>query len=381
MMRSLYFILSMVVVLLVSGCSAHEGAATVNSQDKSIDTQVKAASESTNKAVQTPSAEQTTMPKVIIGTYAKADYTAVTNGTATIGKLGDNLYHIEVLMISGYSHHTGEISSDFSWNGERFVMKEEEYAAVELTFTSDGLEIQYGDTENFGGMNAEPKGKYYLQNSIEGDAPFLNAIYDAVNLPDTYRLGKSDVYIYNMGDHPNKIVYIQSYDMSLSEGMMQEYVAIYEPEQGNVKLVGEPDRYNYSELSSLLREQGADEDVIYEVLRKEYADRLVNLKMKLIDEGDTAIRDDENFKLSAEQAFYIATGEEDKTLVQNSVVDENNLGSIFIQEVDHEDENQATIHIYELVRNSEEDTHTATSDWLEVDRATGKVTSSLYDVE
>ncbi|MNJ46757.1 hypothetical protein D3C77_418950 [compost metagenome] len=230
-------------------------------------------------------------------------------------------------------------------------------------------------------MNAEPEGKYYLQNSGKVDAPFLTTIYDAIQLPEFYRGGLSNVYIYDIDDKPNKLVYIQSYEKSLPEEIMQEYVAIYNPEQGNVELVGELDRYNYSELSSRLREQGVDDDVIYEVLRNDYADRLVTLKMNLIDQGDTAIRDDENFRLSSEQAFYIATGVEGKTAIENNVRDKNNIGSIFIQEVDHLDEDQVTIHLYELVRNSEEDTHTATIDWLEVDRVTGKVKSSLFDDE
>lgn len=37
------------------------------------------------------------------------------------------------------------------------------------------------------------------------------------------------------------------------------------------------------------------------------------------------------------------------------------------------------VHLYELVRNGEDDEHTATSDWLEVDRASGRVSSSLFD--
>lgn len=381
MMKSPYYIVGIMAALLASGCSTQGEATTSKMQDQVVNTVLKTTSQSTNRADLNSSSRQVSIPNVIIGTYAKANYTAVTSGTATVGKLGDNLYHIDVVMTSGYSHHTGEISSDFSWNGDRFVFEDHDYADVRLTFTSDGLQIQYEDTKTYGGVNAEPKGRYYLLNSIEEEAPFLNFIYDAVNLPDSYRHGKSNVYIYNMGEQQNKIVYIQSYDKSMSEGTNQEYVAIYEPEKGNMKLIGEPDRYNYLELSRLLRKQGADDDVIYQVLRREYADRLVHLKMKLIDQGDTAIRDDDNFKLSAEQAFYIVTGVADKTTVENNVRDKNNIGSIFIQEVDHQDNDNVTIHIYELVRNSEEDIHTATNDWLEVDRVTGRVRSSLFDNE
>ncbi len=59
--------------------------------------------------------------------------------------------------------------------------------------------------------------------------------------------------------------------------------------------------------------------------------------------------------------------------------DENNIGTIFVQEVDNSDENTVTIHIYEIVRNDETDTHTATGDWLEVNRRTGRVISTLFE--
>lgn len=380
MMRSLYSI-GIVVALMVSGCSVQGKAATSTAQNRSVNTVVQATSVSTSTAEQNINLKQKLMPTIVEGTYAKSDYTAVNNGSAIVSKLGDNLYHINASMTSGYAHHTGEITSDFSWNGERFKLKDEEYAGVELIFTSDGLRIEYDDSIKYGGLNAEPKGTYYLQNTIEDHVPFLNSIYDAVKLPQKYRQGQSDIYIYNIGDHPNKIVYVQAYDMSLPEGMMQEYVAIYDPAQGKVNFVGEPDRYNYSQLSSILREQGASDDVIYEVLCKPYADRLVKLKMGLIDAGNTAIRDDDNFKLSVEQAFYIVTGVEGKTMLQNNLLDKKTIGSTFIQEVDHWDENKVMIHIYEVAANSKRNEHLATGDWLEVDRATGKVRNSLFNDE
>ncbi|MGG0824699.1 hypothetical protein ABE099_17690 [Paenibacillus turicensis] len=377
-MRSLYCI-GIVVALMVSGCSVQGEAATSMAQNRSVNTVVQATSESTGKAEQNINIKKKLIPTVVEGTYAKPDYTAVNNGSAIVSKLGDNLYHIDVSMASGYAHHTGEITSDFSWNGERFVLKDEEYAGIELFFTSDGLRIEYEDSIKYGGLNAEPKGTYYLQNTIEDHVPFLNTVYDAVKLPEKYRQGQSDLYIYNIGDHLNKIVYVQAYDMSLPEGMMQEYVAIYDPAQGKVNFVGEPDRYNYFQLSSILREQGATDDVIYEVLCKPYADRWVKLKMALIDEGNTAIRDDDNFKLSVEQAFYIVTGVEGKTILQNNLLDKKTIGSTFVQEVDHWDENKVMIHTYELAANSNGNEHLAIGDWLEVDRATGKVRNSLIN--
>lgn len=374
-MRTFYCI-SIVVALMVSGCSVQEDATTSKIQDHSVSTEVKAASsKSTSKAEQ----NKELMPAVVEGTYAKPDYTAVNNGSAIVSKLGDNLYHIDASITSGYSHHTGEITSDFSWNGERFVLKDEEYAGVKLTFTSDGLRIEYDDAIKYGGLNAEPKGTYYLQNTIEDHVPFLNTVYDAVKLPEKYRQGQSDLYIYNISDHGNKIIYVQAYDMSLPEGMMQEYVAIYDPAEGKVNFVGEPDRYNYSQLSSILRAQGAADDVIYEVLCKPYADRLVKLKMKLMDEGNTAIRDDDNFKLSAEQAFYIVTGVEGKTVLQNNLLDKKSIGTAFIQKVDHWDENKVMIHIYEAAPDSKKNDHLAIDEWLEVDRVTGKVQDSLFN--
>lgn len=378
MMRSFYCI-GIVVALMVSGCSVQGEAATSMAQNRSVNTVVQATSESASEAEQNINLKKKLMPTVVEGTYAKPDYTAVSNGSAIVSKLGDNLYHIDASMASGYAHHTGEITSDFSWNGERFVLKDEEYAGVELIFTSDGLRIEYDDSIKYGGLNAEPKGTYYLQNTIEDQVPFLNSIYDAIKLPERYRQGRSDIYIYNMGDHANKILYVQAYDMSLPEGMMQEYVAIYDPAEGKVNYVGEPDRYNYSQLSSLLRAQGAADDVIYEVLCKPYADRWVKLKMKLMDEGNTAIRDDDNFKLSAEQAFYIVTGVEGKTVLQTNLLDKKRIGSTFIQEVDHWDENKVMIHIYEAAPNSKANNHLATDDWLEVDRVTGKVQDSLFN--
>jgi hypothetical protein len=65
--------------------------------------------------------------------------------------------------------------------------------------------------------------------------------------------------------------------------------------------------------------------------------------------------------------------------IEDAPFNSQNIGSIFIREVDHSDAKKVTIHDYEIVRNDATDTHNATHDWLEVDRATGKVRSTIFE--
>jgi|GEM_PF-3226508 len=84
--------------------------------------------------------------------------------------------------------------------------------------------------------------------------------------------------------------------------------------------------------------------------------------------------------LGEQEAFYIAIGEANATSVSDNRRDERHIGSIVVSEVDRSDADFVTIHRYEDVRSGEADEHTATLDWLQVDRRSGRV-SGLFDGE
>lgn len=161
---------------------------------------------------------------------------------------------------------------------------------------------------------------------------------------------------------------------------MLDYLVIYNSSNQSFDLLGEVAWDKMAELRKKLETAKADPELIYQLLHKDYADRFIALQMQKFDQGESVVGDLGNGKLTEAEAFYIVTGIEGETYIEENFRNANNLGSIFITEVDRCEEKTITIHIYELVRNSEEDVHTSTIDWLEIDRATGKVTSLFEDL-
>ncbi|MNC20377.1 hypothetical protein D3C75_683230 [compost metagenome] len=131
-------------------------------------------------------------------------------------------------------------------------------------------------------------------------------------------------------------------------------------------------------LSKTLLSMGVEPELIYELLNKDCADRYVEIQIQRFENGDSSAMAG-TMQLTDEEAFYVATGIPDTASYQNNTRDKNNIGSIFVMEVDSSDDKAVRLHFYEHVRNSEEDQHTATSAWLSVDRRTGRVTNTLFE--
>jgi hypothetical protein len=226
----------------------------------------------------------------------------------------------------------------------------------------------------FGGINAEPKGTFYLRNSGIEDAPFLTKLYDALKLPEPYRHGFSDVFPYYMNKNQQLLLRNRS---SVNRSLIvSESLIVYGSSDKSFNVLGEVDNYNTSKLRKKLENLNNNSSLIYEVLYKDYYDRFIQL---LMDKFDNGTFDPDNIKLTDAEAFYIVTGIKGTTSITNNKRNSQNIGSIFIREVDHSDAKKVTIHDYEIVRNDATDTHNATHDWLEVDRATGKVRSTIFE--
>ena len=86
-----------------------------------------------------------------------------------------------------------------------------------------------------------------------------------------------------------------------------------------------------------------------------------------------------NLSLQSAEASFIVTGVEGTQSISDNKRNAENIGSIFKSEVDSSDNKTVTIHIYEMVRNSKDDEHKATADWLIVDRSTGIVSSRIFE--
>ncbi|RRJ66232.1 hypothetical protein EHV15_27425 [Paenibacillus oralis] len=319
----------------------------------------------------------TDQQRIIPGTYIIGYYDPANVGIAEVKKLGGDQYHLNVQVVRGFSHHNGEIDGDFRVDGQRLVFTDELYRNVSLSFTDGALTIDYPEEEGFGGANAEPRGTYFLQNSGTEDAPFLTGLYDQAGVEEVYRNGFTDVFTYPLDDDQNLLL-LRSQSSVNHAVTASEHIVIHNHKEDRFILIGEVVPYDLDGVREQLKAYNVDEELVYEVTRKEYADRYKEVLMKRFDQGQPEFLNGA-VNLTDEEAFYIVMGIENSTAAENNRRDDQNIGSIFIQEVDHADEQSVTIHIYEEVRNDETDTHTATADWLSVDRQTGRVVSELFD--
>jgi hypothetical protein len=356
-------------ILLLIGCEDHVEAPQVveNLDVTQIEAQnlVAPQTEETQQ-IEAPIAKT---PTVITGRFLVGNYSPRYSGTADVSQVGDNKYHLSIEIITGLSHHIGEIQSDFDFDGERFVFADDAYKDVTLTFTESSLTVEY-EEDGFGGMNAEPRGTYYLSNSGSKATPFLQSVYDRVDLAEEYRRGNTEILTYIINDEENALL-LRAKD---TNAIISEHIVIYNHNSKVLSLIGEVSFNNMRNVREQLKAYNLSDEQVYAVTRKSYYDRYVEVVMARF---DNSLSWDE-FSLTDEEAFYIVTGIPNSTSIEDNYRDDNNRGSIFIQEVDHADEHEVIIHIYELVRNDETDTHTATSDWLMVDRLTGSVTSMIY---
>ncbi|MED4959163.1 hypothetical protein ABEO75_24480 [Paenibacillus macerans] len=327
--------------------------------------------------LQTNDGNRTGQQRIIPGTYIIGYYDPANVGIAEVKKLGGEQYHLNVQIVRGFSHHNGEIDGDFRVDGQRLVFVDELYRNVSLSFTDNALTIDYPEEEGFGGANAEPRETYFLQNSGTEDAPFLTRLYDQAGVEEVYRNGFTDVYTYPL-DNDQNLLLLRSQSSADRSVTASERLVIHNPKEDRFIPIGEVLSYDLDSVRKQLKTYNVDDGLVYKVTRKEYADRYKEVLMKRFDQGQTEFLDGAA-NLTDEEAFYIVTGIENSTAAENNQRGAQNIGSIFIQEVDHADEQAVTIHIYEEVRNDATDTHTATADWLSVDRQTGRVVSELFD--
>ncbi|WP_245856124.1 copper amine oxidase N-terminal domain-containing protein [Paenibacillus rigui] len=318
----------------------------------------------------------TDMDTIVTGTFAYPWSNPLNSGTAEVTKLDDNRYHLDVSVIHGFSHNMGELHSDFTFDGNAIVFTESEYDKVTMTFTENSVTIDYPGN-SFGGFNAEPKGTFYLQNSGTNHAPFLTKLFNSLQIPDSYQQGLTDVFTYHVSQTKEALL-VQSHSTLNRSKVISEFLAIYDTSTQSIEPFGEITGTSKQNLSKKLEALSVSEELIYVLLNKGYADRFTELQMQRFDNGDQTLGDPDLFQLTDAEAFYIVTGAEETTSISENYRNQDNIGSIFRTEVDHSDANRVIIHCYELVRNGQNDEHTATIDWFEVNRSNGRVKSILF---
>ncbi|PUA39442.1 hypothetical protein C8Z91_08420 [Paenibacillus elgii] len=309
----------------------------------------------------------------IEGTYARAGENQLWLGRAEISKRDNGIYHLEVNVSNGFAHNIGSLESDFTIASGKVKLLNEEYDEVSVTFAENRLVIDYPDSKLFGGHNAEPRGTYYLFKSPI-DPPFLAKLYDAAKLEPSYREGFTDIRTVN-ADQGKQLLLLQSYSAIHRSNVVSEQVVIYDEHSKEFNVIGEIDTVNRRKVADRLKGFGYSEDLVYLATRKIEFERYQETMMKRFDnEGHPGLE----APLSEQEAFFIATGIGGVTSHADNRRNEDNIGSIFIQEVSSSDDEKVTIHEYEAVRNGDDDEHTATGNWIRVDRATGSVTD-MFD--
>ncbi|RCX17814.1 hypothetical protein DFP94_108175 [Fontibacillus phaseoli] len=370
------FLILLTCAIIAAGCSKQEisGNPPVSEPGSSLGSSPSPVSGAPVK-VQAEQAGANTAETVVPGRYLISNYSPSNAGVAEITASPEDpgRYHLSVSVVRGYSHHIGSMESDFVWDGElgRFRLTDEEYEDVDLEFAENSLTVDY-EGEGFGGANAEPKGTYYLSNTGAEDAPFLTGLFDLTGLQEAYRHGLSDVYSYEL-DEEMLLLLVRSRDNEDRSEIAEERLALYDGSSRSLEALGEASEPHMTSNRELLLSLGADEHLIYQVLYKTYNDRLLSLEMGKFDEGRPGFHDTDDYRLSEQEAFYIATGVEGTTRFESNARDENDIGSIFIAEVDSVNEETLTVRFYELVRDGEGEEHIVNTDRLEVNRASGRV--------
>lgn len=310
----------------------------------------------------------------IEGTYARAGENQLWQGRAEISKRDNGTFHLEVNVTSGFAHNVGSMESDFTITSGKVKLLNEEYDDVSVTFAENRLVIDYPDSKLFGGHNAEPRGTYYLFKSPI-DPPFLAKLYDAAKIEPSYREGFTDIWTIN-ADQGKPLLLLQSYSAINRSNLVSEQVVIYNESSKEFNVIGEIDTVSRKKVADRLKGLGYLGDLVYLATRKAEFDRYQETMMQRFDnEGHPGLE----ALLSEQEAFFIATGIGGVTSHADNRRNEDNIGSIFIQEVSSSDDEKVTIHVYEAVRNGDDDEHTATGNWINVDRTMGRVTDMFEE--
>ncbi|XOK59657.1 hypothetical protein ACJ7K1_24270 [Paenibacillus elgii] len=388
-LRKLTIFLSLLA--LCSGCKLTTGAPSSAPAESGTTTQM-ATPTAPQTLAQTPAASEKPKPPAASqaevpppkpvtaqelpneGTYARAGENPLWLGRAEISKRDNGVYHLEVNVSSGFAHNIGSMESDFTIAFGKVKLLNEEYDNVSVTFAENRLVIDYPDSKLFGGHNAEPRGTYYLLKSPI-DSPFLAKLYDAAKIEPSYREGFTDIRTVN-ADQGKQLLLLQSYSAINRSNLVAEQVVIYDEHSTEFNVIGEIDMVNRRKVADRLIGLGYSEDTVYLATRKAEFDRYQETMMQRFDdEGNPGLE----APLSEQEAFFIATGIGGVTSHADNRRNEDNIGSIFIQEVSSSDDEKVTIHVYEAVRNGDDDEHTATGNWINVDRATGRVTDMFEE--
>lgn len=301
------------------------------------------------------------LPFVKLGSYTIDNPTSLNNGLAEVTYKGNGIYHLSVNVVRGISFNNGSIDADFEIQ-EDTPMFSEEYEQIKLSFQENKLIIDYPD-DIYGGMNAEPKGIYYLNNhEMNQNNEFIQKIYNSTQLS------------YDKNDQISVIAENENIELMLIEkfhndNLEESIIVLYNVESEEVVYYNSIDISTYTELKEKLQAYNFNDYQIYFAIHRVYYNRYMDVLLDRIDNNT------QTNTLSDKEAFYIATGLKNKTYYENNTRDENDIGSIFIQEIDSSNEEEAIIHIYELVRNDPYDQHTATMNWITVNKETGMVTT------
>jgi len=331
---------------------------------------IDAAQEPTPATVMPPK-QADALSKVPVGIYARAGNSPISEARAEITKKGDGLYHLSVAVFQGLTHHQGMIESDFQIANGQTSMLDPEYSDVSLAFEDNRLQIIYPSDSYHGGINAEPRGDYYLQQADDKAAnPFLRKLYDAIGLDSRIRDKRINVHTIT-ADEGKDLLLLQVNDSKIASYPLYEQIVVYHEETRDFQNIGELSEIERKRIADDLKKLGYSVETVYHATRKQEFDRYYEVMMQRFDKGG---HDALDMPLTEKEAFYIAMGVSGTTRNENNRRNKDDIGSIFIQEVESSDEKEVTIHVYELVRNDAEDTHTATSNWITVDRRTGKVT-------
>ncbi|MFC4100803.1 hypothetical protein [Paenibacillus xanthanilyticus] len=297
------------------------------------------------------------------GTYAQAGGSSQREAIATLEQLGDNRYRLYAAVhLSGVD--TVELDAAFIVDGQTVAFQDDAYRELSLTLGDDSITIDY-PANAFGDPEADLRGTYYLRSAPSDESPFLRALYDSIQLSGTMRQGQLVIHTYPLGPDERWLL-LEARDSEGGGTANPPSLVRYRPHTGQFAPIP------WEKALETLRLQDASEAMIYEITHKRYADRYRDVL------EDRATREmPENAPLSEQEAFYIATGEHSVTRTEQLRDEPAAAGSRYIQEIDSSDEATVVVHLYELVEDGEEG-HTATVDWLEVDRLTGRV-SSMFE--
>ncbi|TYP68365.1 hypothetical protein [Paenibacillus methanolicus] len=297
------------------------------------------------------------------GTYAQAGASSRREAIATLEQLGDNRYRLHAAVrLSG--HEAGGLDAEFSVDGQTIAFHDDAYRELSLALGDDSLTIDY-PANAFGEPGADLRGIYYLRSAPSDESPFLRALYDSIQLSGTMRQGQLVIHTYPLGPEERWLL-LEARDGESGGTANPPSLVRYRPAAGQFTPI------TWEKAQETLRMRDASEAMIYEITHKRFADRYREVL------ADRTIRGTpDKAPLSEQEAFYIAVGERSVTRTEQLRDEPEATGSRYIQVVDSSDEAAVLVHLYELVEDAEE-SHTATIDWLEVDRLTGRV-SSMFE--